>query len=219
MTDAHDLTVFHDDTSVAAAIGGLLDGRTSVDDVVSRYGVAPETVANAVAQLGIADHIAADLPDTETDCQQRERPAFLDQREPVIRRRREIRDDTASAIADDTYETPFVRALLSEASQRARDRVSEYLTDEFGSEADRLRVAVSAVPTDREYPAHVRWISVKYPVDDTDDTTSPKVRSPPFPFERFEAALPKTVDATVELVGETFTVRNIPVVATEERWQ
>ena len=219
MTDTHQLILFHDDPSVAAAIGSLLDGSPSIDDVASKYGIASETVANAVAELGIADHVAGSLPEAETDCQRRERPAFLDQREPITRRRRGIRDEITRAIAGDTREIPLVQALLSEVSQHAREQVVERITSEFGSEADRLRVAVSAVPTDREYPDHVRWISVKYPIDATDDATPAKVRSPAFPFERLEEALPKTVDASVELVGETFIVRNVPVVAVEEHWQ
>lgn len=219
MTDTYDLTLYHDSEGVAAAIGALLSGRPSVEAVASQYDVAPETVTNAVISLGVEDQIAASLPDVEISCQQQERPAFLDQRDPVTRQKRGIRDDSTRAIVSDSYEISFERALLSEASQRAQEQVERHITDTLGAEADQLRVTVHAVPTNRDYPAQVRWIAVEYPIDDSDATTPTKVQSPPFPFARLEDALPQTVTVTVELDGESFNVHNIPVVATKEYWQ
>ena len=218
VTDSHDLVLFHEDANVAVAIAALLDGSPSIDDVADRYDVGVETVTNTVTELGIADYVETDLPETKTDLPERNRPDFSVQRDSVTRQRRGIRDDETNAIAGDTYELSFERALLSEASQSARERVSKLVTDRFGSNADRLRVATRAVPTTRDYPNHVRWISIRYPIDDT-DACPPTVRSPPFPFELLEDAFPRTVDVTVELVGERFAVRNVPVVVTKEYWQ
>ena len=219
MSDAHDLVLYHDNASIAAAVGALLSGSLSIDAVASQYGVTPDAVANTIISLGIDDEIEATLPKTEANDLQQERPSFLDQRPPVTIPKRGIRDDSTRAIVSDFDEVPFIRALLSEASQRAQDEVSKGLTNEFGSGADQLRVTVCAVPTSREYPDHVRWIAVKYPIDKSGPTSPTKVNSPPFEFERLEEALPKTVTVTVDLNGETFTVHNIPVVASEEYWQ
>jgi len=108
--------------------------------------------------------------------------------------------------------------VLSGAGQHAREQVSAHVRDALGADATGLRVATRAVPTDRELPDHVRWIAVEYLVDDSSPRSPAKVSTPPFPFERLEPVLPRTVDTTVETEGETFVVRNIPVVATKEHW-
>ncbi|WP_458189803.1 hypothetical protein [Haladaptatus sp. NG-WS-4] len=219
MTDTYEFALYHEDADVAAAIGDLLNGDSSVDDVVSQYGVTPEIVTEAIVTLGITEHIAADLPDTVADDQQRNRPAFFDDRDSITRQRRGIRDDSAIDTLSDTSEISFTRALLSEASQRAREQVLQHITDKLGSDAAQLRVTVRSVPTNREYPDHIRWISVEYPIDDSDHTKPAKVQSPTFPFARLEEILPRTIDVTVDFADETFTVRNIPVVANKEYWQ
>ena len=219
MTASRELALFHEDASVAAAVGALLTGSQSVDDVATKYGVAPKIVARAIVAWGIEERVAAELPETVIDHRQRDPLAFLADRAPVTRQQRGIRDEEAKEKASDTYELEFTRALLSEAGRRARERVTELLADEFGSDITGVVVRIRAELTDREYPDHVRWIAVGYSTGDSDLPGHMQVPSPPFSFARLEEVLPKTLDVTVEVAGETLTVRNIPVVATRDYWQ
>lgn len=57
-------------------------------------------------------------------------------RSPVSRPRDGIRDEKTKAIAGETYDLPFVRALLADASKRARETIEEDVETTFSSDAD-----------------------------------------------------------------------------------
>ncbi|QLG60829.1 hypothetical protein [Halorarum salinum] len=220
MTEVNEFVLLHADRRVAAAVGQLLTGGESVEKIADEFAVAPETVENAIVESGLTEHVAGIHLNSEVDQQQqRKPPTFLQNGEPITRQKQGIRDETAKEKVSPTYEVSFTRAVLSEASQKARELVSQQVSQEFGEDATRLRVAVRATPTDQEFPDHVRWIAVEYPVDASKSSSPGMIQSPPFQFSQLEEFLPDTIDVTVELSGETFSVRNIPVAATEERWE
>jgi hypothetical protein len=217
MTGSHEWFPFHEDESVAAAIGALLTGVSSLHEATTQYDVPSELVVNAIHELGLTEHVDADFP-IETSVSSRELPKFLRDREPVTREQSGVRERPSSDMTSSTYDISFPRAVFSEACKCAQEQVSNHIRDILGTDAADLRVATRAIPTDREFPDHVRWITVEYLVDDSGPESPAKVSTPSFPFERLENALPRTVDAAVDVEGETFVVRNIPVIATKEHW-
>ena len=222
---AHELYPFHEDASVAAALGRLLVRRESPDPetfdaVARRFGVDPVRLETAVYRLGVEAELDG-LPGRvdPAGVPHRTTPAFLADRDPVVRERDGIRDPEARARADQTYELSFEAWVLVEATKEGRMRVGELLEDALGDAAETLSVQTRAELGTAPFPARVLFVGVAYPVNANDPGKISAVpEPPPFPFGDVVAALPITIDVRVASGDETFVVRNLPVVPLEEYW-
>lgn len=218
----YELSPFHDDAAIAAAMGALLVRHDAVApesfaDVADRFDVDPARLEATVRRLGVVDELA-DIPRARTAVAARDSiPDCLSDRESITREYGGVRDSAASERVTETYELSFQSWLLVEATKSARETVERDLSGDLGGGVDTLRVATRATVGTAAFPERVLWIGVSYPVDESEPGSIPAVRTPPpFPFERLAAVAPATVHATVARGDETFHVRNIPVVPFRE---
>ena len=222
MTPTHELHPFHEDGATAAALGRLLVGREAPDPdpfhaVADRFGVDPVRLEAAVYRLGVENEIEG-LPgrvDPDT-VSHRTAPAFLADRDPVVRERDGIHDPEARAHADPTRELSFEAWLLVEAAKEGRRTIRRRLESTLDN-AETLSVQTRAVLGASPFPERVLFVGVASPVNANDPGKISAVSDPPpVPFADVEAILPWTVDVRVEAEDEAFVVRNLPVAAFEE---
>ena len=223
MTATRELHPFHEDATVAAALGRLLVRREAPDSepfdaVADRFGVDPVRLEIAVYRLGVESEIdgLSGRVDPETvPC--RTAPAFLADRDSVVRERDGVRDPEARARADPTRELSFEAWLLVEAAKEGRRTVRRRLENTLGDDAETLSVQTRAVLGASPFPERVLFVGVAYPVNANGPGKISAVQEPPpFPFGDVEAALPRSIDVRVPSGDETFVVRNLPVAAFEE---
>ncbi|ELZ86577.1 hypothetical protein C453_05549 [Haloferax elongans ATCC BAA-1513] len=223
MNTTFELVPFHEDAAVAVALGTLLIQRGSVDptplaEIAREFDIDPDQLTVAAIKLGVEDEILDDVAVPEGEqISQRSPPEFLASKGSVTREYGGLRDPGPGESTTRTNEMSFQSWLLVEATKSARETVNQLLSDHFGDEAAVVRAGTQAAIGTAAFPERILWVAVSYPIDKTDPKTVPAVPNPPsFPFDRLGEILPQTLNVPVEHGGETFLVRNIPVVPFRE---
>lgn len=222
MDTTRELVPFHGDDAIAAALGTLLVQRDSVApeslaEIADRFDVEPARLRTAVHRLGVQNEIPGGSGESDGNVRARRSvPDFLEGR-TITREYGGVRDPELAEVAARTTEMSLQSWLLVEATKSARGTVEEVLRERLGDEADALAVGTRAAIGTAAFPERVLWVGISYPVDESDSGAIPAVVNPPsFPFDRLAEIAPTTLDVDVEHEGETFRVRNVPVVPFRE---
>lgn len=222
MEASYELYPFHEDESIAVALGTLLVQRDTVssasfDKIATKSGVNPSRLRSVVVHLGLEDvieRVVEDVPElsSQENISPRSVPSVFEGRAPIVIESDGIRDPDLKEHVSETQEVSFQTWILIESSRTALASVTQIVEDALGRDTEGVKVTVQAEPSTVPYPERFLWIAAQYLIDGSDPGDPPAVRNPPsFPFAKLVEVVPLTVNASVEHDGERFDIRNIPV--------